>query len=121
MRKYIVDLTNNLIGKHLFDELIERLRARGGADSHPCVILDHIANILEVTEVQKMNPETLGKIMCSFETNDIAAKNPFREVSFSGNPGDALRELVSACLAHVIYDRLDPDMSNPHVPPYRRC
>lgn len=118
MRKYIVHLTNDLIGKNRLDEVVKRLRASGGEDAHPDVVFDHVALMLEVSDIQIMNPETLGKILCSFDSGDVTAKNPFREIGFSGHVKPSLQQLVARCLTSVILDRLDPEAENPNIPKY---
>ena len=120
MSPYIINLTNNIIGNHRFDEAVKRLLSRQDENSHPDVILDHITTELEVAEIHEMKPETLGKILFSLEIGDVMATNPFREVSFGGDCEEAFRQLVSRCLAYVIRDRLNPRMDESHIPPYRR-
>ncbi|MFZ1719920.1 MAG: hypothetical protein WAU28_01035 [Candidatus Moraniibacteriota bacterium] len=106
MSPYIQNLTNNLIGKNGYDRL----------GLHPSELVKHIKFDLEVGDVSKMNPETLGKIMAAFDNGDVMASKSelFNLVSFSGDCGDFLRELVSACLAMTIRDRLQET----HLPPY---
>ena len=107
MRKYIVDLTNNLIRKHRLEEFVRKLHTRGGEESQREVVLGRLAGILEISEISEMRPETLGKILCSFEIGDVMAKNPFEGICFSGDVEESLRQLVARCLAYVIRDRLE--------------
>lgn len=116
MRKYIVDLTDQLIG-------------RNGYDRPPFNLLNHSQFVQCIKEdlwlggdVSEMNPETLGKIMGSLEIGDVVASKAelLGALSFSGSCEDLLRELVALCLAFVIRDRLDPGLhSSPSIPPYK--
>lgn len=101
MRKYIVDLTNHLIAKNRYDGAFGELES--------VTFLKYVKNDLNFGDVWKMKPETLGKIMCSFEIGDVMACHPGKEVSFAGDCEDMLREMVALCLAYVIRDRLDPN------------
>lgn len=97
--KYIQDLVTNLIGKNHFDKFY------GDEDS----LLYTIKEILLSDDVRLMRPETLGRIMCSFEIGEVMSAHPIKELGelgFNGDCEDLLRELVSLCLAHVIRDRL---------------
>lgn len=100
MRPYIVNLTSHLIGKNRYDVIFLR----------PDVLdfVRHVKLDLDSGDVRNMSPETLGKIMCSFEVGDIiASKQELLEgVHFSGDCEEMLRELVSLCLAYAIRDRL---------------
>ncbi|MDO8633074.1 MAG: hypothetical protein Q7K38_00790 [Candidatus Wildermuthbacteria bacterium] len=102
MRQYIVNLTDNLIGKNRYDEIVRRI----GIGNE---FVRHVKIDLECGDVRNMSPETLGKIMCSFEVGDVVASQLelFEGVHFSGDCEEMLRELVSLCLAYVIRDRLD--------------
>ena len=102
MRQYIVDLTNYLISKNRYDEILHRI-----VDWDKFV--QHVKLDLESGDVRTMNPNTLGRIMCSFEIGDVMAskKDLFNGVSFSGDCEEMLRELISLCLAYAIRDRLD--------------
>jgi len=97
MRKYIEDLTNNLIGRNRYDTLM------GHMD-------DDREIALRCGDVSDMKPETLGKIMCSFEIGDVPASHYelFSTIRFdSGDCDDLLRTLVSICLAYTIRNRLE--------------
>lgn len=116
MREYIVNLTNNLIGKNNYDEIWAHRSRLGGYEG----FLKHVKVDLEnCDDVRNMNPETLGKIMCSFEIGDVMSSHPGREVLFTGDCEQLLRDLVATCLAYVIRDRLDPDRPT-LLPPYKR-
>jgi hypothetical protein len=112
MRKYIVNLTDHLIGKNHFDELASVDGER---------FLDYVTKLLEVAEVREMRPETLGKIMCEFELGDlqVSKQEMQRRIYFSGEGEDMLRHLVSFCLALAIEARLAPE-PEADIPPYRR-
>jgi len=115
MRPYIVNLTDNLIGKYRLDDVFKRM---GDRDE----FLEHVRFDLESIDVKDMKPETLGKIMCSFEVGDVAAvkRELFQEVSFAGDCGEMLRELVALCLAYVIRERLEP-ITERGIAPYCRA
>lgn len=113
MNKYIVNLTNYLIGKNHYDEVFNRIR-------NPEKFLDHIKTDLYADDVRKMSHAKLGEIMCSFDIGDVMASREdlFNGTSFDGNCEEFLRELVSLCLAYAIRDRLDdPVMAG--VPPWQ--
>jgi hypothetical protein len=125
MRPYIVNLTNNLIGKHRFNELIIL------CSQHPEVpkrmsyrdsFIGNVKNSLEASDVQDMAPETLGKIMCSMEIGDIRVgkEELVQNLYFAGDCNGMLRCLVSYCLACVIYERLNhPGVLYGDIPSYR--
>jgi hypothetical protein len=119
VQQYIVNLTNDLIRRKHYDimppELImtnanrERFRER-------------VKDDLEQEDVRKMNPETLGRILCSLHIGDVMAKKQelIGNLHFAGDCEDLLRELVATALAFVIRDRLDPTMPEmSDIPPYR--
>ena len=115
MREYIVNLTNNLIGKHGFDDLARRL----------CKVdlLRHIKYCLEADDVAMMNPETMGRIMSSLEIGDLMTSKQelFSFLRFNGNGADLFRELVATCLAHAICIRFYSEEAEGYgVPAYRR-
>jgi hypothetical protein len=101
MRKYIVDLTDNFIGKNNYVRTFKTLNKK--------MFLGFVKNDLYCGEVKKMSPATLGKIMCSFEVGDVSIVHPGKGVPFAGDCEDMLREVVALCLAYVIRDRLDPN------------
>ncbi len=116
MRAYIVNLTDNLIGKHHFDKMAETMAKDWGG------FLNFVKMSLETHDVREMNPETLGKIMCSFEVGDVLANKEqlFQKIYFAGDCEAMLRDLVAVCLAFAIADRLDPEAEfGTLVPPYR--
>ncbi len=104
MRKYIEDLTNNLIGRNRYDTLM------GHMDDDRDKFLEYVQIALRCGDVSDMKPETLGKIMCSFEIGDVPASHYelFSTIRFdSGDCDDLLRTLVSICLAYTIRNRLE--------------
>jgi hypothetical protein len=107
MKQYIVNLTNNLIGKNVYDAIFYRI-------NNLEKFVEHVKTDLEAGDVRAMSPTKLGEIMCSFETGDVMAskKELFNGVHFSGDCEELLRELVSLCLAYAIRDRL----SEEHLP-----
>ena len=119
MREYIQNLTDNLIAKNHYDVVDLKLR---GEKNYPASLVDHVKLDLAAGDVRKMNPETLGKIMCSLETGDVMANKQellVDNLGFGGDCEDLLRELVSLCLAFAIRDRLDNYSGFSLVPPYR--
>lgn len=114
MRQYIVNLTNNLIGKNRYDEVFHKLR--NSSDE----FIEYVKCDLETGDIRDMNPETLGKIMCSFELGDVMAtkKELFQRVTFDGFCEDMFRELVSLCLAYAIKERFD-NFRQANIPPWR--
>jgi hypothetical protein len=87
--------------------------------------VEHVRYELEVGEVANMSPETLGRIMGSFEFREVAASKEELLCNLSfGATCDCkrlLRGLVSVCLAYAIYGRLQPDETrNETTPAYCR-
>lgn len=113
MRPYIVNLTNNLISKNRYDEIFFRL---GYGDE----FVAHVQLDLEAGDIRTMNPETLGKIMASFEIGDVMAGKAelLKDVGFSGDCEELLRGLVARCLAFIVRDRLDDRGRMGVVPPW---
>ncbi len=120
MRKYIVDLTDNLIHKNRYDELWDRFCKPNFVKETS--FLEHVKLDLDSDDVSSMKPETLGRIMSSFGVGNIMATKDeiLGSVSFAGDCEAMLRELVALCLAYVIRDRLDPATTHSSIPPYRR-
>lgn len=114
MRQYIQNLTDNLIGKNRYDDIRKRIQ-----DS--AKFLEHVQHDLEAGDVRDMRPETLGKIMCSFDIGDVMAskKEITERMHFAGDCEEMLRELVSLCLAYAIRDRVEPFKTQ--VPQYKRA
>lgn len=118
MTPYIVNLTNSLIGKHRFNDLFFN---RHRSFDYKTKFIEMVAYDLEMNDVRQMNPETLGRVLCSLETGDVLTgkKEILGGLHFSGDPGETLREMVAVCLAYVIRDRLDPDMADSGIPRYK--
>ncbi len=102
-----------MIGTHHFDQIGKHIKNR--AD-----FLNHIKLSIEAGEVKDMRPETLGKIMDSFEIGDVMAtkRDLLEGLSFAGDCGEMFRELVALCLAYVIRERLE-QVRMPNIPGYR--
>lgn len=113
MRKYIVDLTNYLISRNHLDHAYNIL----GWEKIP--FLKQAAMDLLIGDVAKMNPATLGNIMASFEPGDVRVTRQeiFENIIFSGDCENFLREIVSFCLAAVIFERLNSDPED-RIPSY---
>ena len=97
---YIPNLMHDLIGKNHYDEAFKKIK-----DDKK--FFEYVKDSLFVGDVQKMNPETLGKIMSSFEDDDVKASKVdlFTNITFGGNECEKLlRELVAVCLAYLIRD-----------------
>ena len=99
-KEYVGNLTRNLINAGDYRYLFKRV---GRSEFVSYVKLD-----LEAGAVAKMNPETLGRIMASFEIGDVMAsgRELFANVHFVGDCEDLLRQLVSICLAYAIRESL---------------
>ena len=114
MRPYIQNLTDYLIGKNKFDELVKQVTATD-------LFVSQVKSSLWNDEISIMRPDTLGRIMCSFELGDVQCRNPGHEIGFSGDCEMMLRELVAVCLAWTIWARLRDDQEREStVPRYQR-
>jgi hypothetical protein len=111
MTRYIVNLTNQLIHKNNYTFFWERCKNK--QDFVNMVSID-----LSVGDVDKMSPERLGIILCSLDIGDVLANRQelLENVHFNGDCEETLKELVSSCLAMVIRDRLNPEMSDCIIP-----
>ena len=114
MRQYIINLTDNLIGKHRLDRKQKFLNGEE--------VLRKFYEATIENDVAQMSPETLGKIMCSLEIGDVMiSQEEFRlKCLFWGDGRDMLNILVTFFLARVIYDRLKPWSQESGAVPYRR-
>lgn len=118
MRPYIVNLTNNLIGKNRFDEISMRYPRQ------PRRFTQRVKEQLEVGDIADMSPETLGRIMGALEIGDVMASKAemLDGLHFGGDCGDMLRELVAICLAYAIAKRFESDEIRANgIPAYRRA
>jgi hypothetical protein len=124
--KYLTDLTNNLIGIHRLDKVWRRHEKGGHLE-----FLTRVSMVLETQDVSNMNPETLGKIMCSIDIKELMIKpedelltileGGFNSIFFCGDGEKTLRRGVAICLAYLIWGRLDPSVaSKSRLEPYRR-
>jgi hypothetical protein len=115
VKQYIVNLTNEIIGRHGLDEVFERF------PQDKVTFIQQISPSIEVHHVRKMNPETLGRILCSLEVGDVMAsrKELSERIYFAGDCEDLLRSLVVTCLAYAITERLSPKRLD-RVPAYTR-
>lgn len=98
---YIANLTRDLAGRNHFGMSLEKLETREA-------FIAFAQTQLCGGDVGKMNPATLGRIMCSFEIGDVLASKEelCMRITFAGNCEDLLRELVATCLAYKIYHYL---------------
>src|ERR1700733_7832107 len=114
MKKYIQNLTDHLIRKNRYDLVRERFLSRARDSFLRFVMLE-----LAAGDVRDMSPETLGKIMCSFESEDImaTANELYSKLHFAGCCEDLLRDLTSLCLAYVIRERVFPT-ADTKIAPY---
>jgi len=117
MREYIVNLTNNLIGKHGFDLVFESMRTRDLADGWEGIFVKLVCDTISSRDVRGWSPETLGKVLCSLEGSELPAYNPGL---YFGRPDQYLRDVVSSFLAWQIRYRLDAAVLERHskIPPY---
>ena len=120
MRQYILNLTNHLIGKYDFDELKQWISI---SDVMRQTFFDQVYTTLSVRDVADMNPETLGKILCSLQPGDVQTDHLGRESNFAGGCERLLRDIVARALAYVIRDRLDDKLgggTRGGVPQYKK-
>jgi len=110
---YIVTLTTGIIGRHRF----YRLKA---VDRDPFVEL--VKESIESTDVEEMTPQTLGRIIGEFGTEDmLTCEEELKDhIGFTGDGQEFLRGVVSYFLALAIFARLDASKSSPNIPPYQR-
>jgi len=109
MRTYIDNLTDNLITKNHYGQVFKKL-GDGLKSDGLTEFIKHVKLDLLSGDVQKMNPKTLVKIMCSSEHDDdnpVYKSTLFASITFSGDFEEMLREMVSLCLAFAIYDRIE--------------
>lgn len=123
MREYIVNLTNQLIGKHGFDLMFDSIKssaAQKGWDESSWK--EHFETIVRTTissrDIREMSHETLGKVMCAIEEHDIPCIN----LEFYGKPEQFLRNSISLLLAYVIRYRIEAGRGQEQrlIPAYRR-
>ena len=117
MREYIVNLTNNLIGKHGFDLMFDSMKSRAQTPEYKEKFVELVHITIGSRDVREMSPETLGKVMCSFEGSELPAVTPSL---FFGYPDEFLRNAVSRFLSYSIRYRLEVAHGYIHgrIPPY---
>jgi len=111
MRKKYID--------NLMDDLIRRNHLRVFWDSAPTdyEFVKFAMRILS-PEFAIMRPETLGRIMASFEVGQVLTKKDelFSHLDFNGDCEDLQRDLTALCFAYAVKerfvweDRENPDM-----------
>lgn len=100
MREYIVNLTNNLIGEHQFDSMTVNF------DKEDAFVAQAMNELL-VQNVGRMSYETLGRIMCEFDGQDIWPGIRIACLFFPDRACDVeMRKIVSNALAQCIWNRL---------------
>ncbi len=115
MSKYIYNLSDNLIRKHHFDEIwFDQLRFKEDE------FFGHVRRILRWDDVEKLAPQTLGRVICSFEVGMVPVNRQelFDKVGFTSNCEETLRDLVAVCLAYFIRERLLAIHVNSNVKQY---
>jgi hypothetical protein len=115
-KKYLVNLTDHLIGRNHLDEMVDMYDDQKQ-------FVRHVSAALEVDELAKMTGETIGGIMDLLEVGDVVTSKAelLGNLHFGGDCGDLFREFASRCVAYFIYERLLPDqMRSPTVPAYCR-
>ena len=108
MRTYIDNLTDTLIGEHSFQSIFMKLETDS---DHRVEFVEVAKHILEFENVACMSPETLGKIVCAFESGDVLSLHSKDEVKFTGDCSLMLRELVAVFLAYAIDKKLREKLS----------
>lgn len=99
-KKYLVDLTNQLIKKNRYDDLFENVET-----------MDEFVTIAKNTivtrDIANMKPETLGKIMCSFDHDDVnVTLEDIAKNVYLSDCDALLREMVAYLLSCLMWDRL---------------
>lgn len=103
MKEYIVNLTNNLIGKYGLNLVFESMKATNPS-GHTQQFFKLVYMTISSNDVREMSPETLGKVICSMEGDEIPAMCP---ADYMGNPDAYLRLAASKFLAWSILYRFD--------------
>ncbi|MEJ0053939.1 MAG: hypothetical protein WDN10_04435 [bacterium] len=112
MRKYIEDLTNDLIRRNRFDQVYDQPYPEDYQLGKRHLFLHQIFPGLLAGDVAKMSPETLGKIMGALEQDEAFMVLPQEMIEFAktwSSPVECLRKVVAYFLSSVIYERLDRD------------
>lgn len=118
MRPYIVNLTNELIRKNRFLDISKRTGMENRQQQQEFGKIVWIT--LHNRDIAKMNPGTLGKILCELENGDVMTSQEelARNLYFAGNCGQMLQGLVAYCLTCVIRDRILGGIAEMGIPPY---
>ncbi len=101
MSVYIENLTNDIIRKHHLVRIFNRTNNEE--------FLNYVVLGIRYEEVVKMSPQTLGRIMCSINSDDIPFKDRdslWSRARMHDNTTDLLRDLVCLSLAYVIRKRM---------------
>jgi hypothetical protein len=118
VKKYLIYLTNDLIRRHHFKDLVERMSANSNANIREFIKFDLESDALSPS---KMTSEAIGRILGSLENMDVqlSKEELFKGVHFSGDPSETFRELAANCLAAIIFDRLKPTGDTiKYIPPF---
>ncbi|OHA79951.1 MAG: hypothetical protein A2747_01885 [Candidatus Yonathbacteria bacterium RIFCSPHIGHO2_01_FULL_44_41] len=109
MKGFMRSLVNRLITKNRYDKLLE-IQFPNNRDE----FLRYVKEDLASDDVNTMTPETLGKIMCQIDNGDVSVTKEELSnfVQFLGNCDELLREMVSLCLACVIYKHLNGSLTS---------
>ncbi len=120
MKKYLVDLTNDLIRLYKFAEYARRMQ-----DANDSVIREHIQIGLEThgLHYNRMTSATIGRILGSIGHMEVQMPREqlirTRVLWESSDLGDAFRGLAVNCLTSIIFHRLRPNSeTRPYIPPY---
>ncbi len=118
MDKYLIDLTNDLIRRNHYPDLVERMKANSDTK-----VREFIRSDLEVDALSpaKMSPAGIGRIIGALGYMDVQLSKEafFKDLHFSGDPSETFREMAANCLAAIIYYRLRPDADTiKYIPPY---
>lgn len=119
MKKYIVDLTTDIIRRAGYYETVKYMLR----NNSPEFVIEFLKFEIETGPLAppKMSPETIGRILGSLEKWDVLASSEafFKNVRFAGDPADTFCALAANCLAHIIFYRINPDQDTiRHIPEY---
>lgn len=121
MKKYLVDLTNDLIRRYKFDEVALRMK-----EANDSAIREIIQMNLETDSLshKKMTSATIGRILGSISNMEV--QMPRKQLMHdrvlweSSDVTDAFRGLAVNCLTSIIFHRLRPTSeTRPYIPPYK--
>jgi hypothetical protein len=102
MHQFILDLTDKLIAENHYDDKL--VSYTGRLDK----FVKDVQGDLAQNDVYLMDKEMLARIMFGLDVGDVmtSKESLFKLVCWGGDGAGLLRELVAACLAYVIKDRL---------------